>query len=124
MSFWNLIADSALGLMTVYVSVAVNPTTAIHEATVLHFDRKAVLKYDYGIFLHYARDRSSSLKLIRDEEHVKWAAEPLCVQYAMYIDGKFVAIGQEIVLIKIPNISTVIMNRKSSLTDTVQNTLS
>lgn len=51
---------------------------------------------------------------------MKWAAELLHMRYAFHTDGKHIILGRTIEQSKVANISTAIIRRETSFTDTIQ----
>lgn len=61
---------------------------------------------------------SSSVELVRYEDHLAWAAEPLCMRYAFRVDNKRITTTQAIKLHEKTNIFTAIVRRKTVLSTT------
>lgn len=110
--------------MTVYFPEAENMADARYATEVHHVDDKKVFEDDCRIIMLYGRHRKFSIVLIRDEDQLEWAAEPLSMRYTFRIDGNSINRAASIKLKKIADISTAILRHETGLTDTINSVLS
>lgn len=86
-SFCDYAFEYARGLMTIYISAAVNAAGAMYATTVRHLDGKNISNDDFRKVMLDGRPRRLSVELVRDGHHLKWAAEPFRAWYTFHING-------------------------------------
>lgn len=131
-SFCNYTLYYTRGLLVVYFWAAVNPAAnvmncrvvhrtsgATYATAVYHVDEKKVLKYDCCMFMLDGLRRRHSVELVRDEDHLAWAPELLCIRYVFHIEWKLITPHHATKLIRIANISTVNARREAIFTDVI-----
>lgn len=114
----------ARGIMMLYSPSTVSPKCATYAIVVHTFDGMKFLKEDYCLVKHDRHDRCRYVEMLRDKEGVELAVEPLRMSYTFRFDGKLILPAQAINLSKILIISTTIVRREATLTDTMQSQLS
>lgn len=96
---------------------------ATYAFAVENVNGKCLLKDDYQMVTLDGRHRRRSVRVVRDEDSLKWATEPLGVWYAFCIDEKPISLDQAIKLSKIAEVSTFIVSCKTTFTNTIQGVL-
>lgn len=105
--------------MNVYFSAAVNPAGETYATDLYHVDDKKVVSVDYRMVMLDGWPRRLAVYLLRDEDHLVWAAKLLCMLYALCIGGKPITAAQAIKLSKIAYTSTAIGRQETGFTDTI-----
>lgn len=114
----------ARNIVKLYFSSTLNPESAMYAAAVHTVTSMKLMKDRYYIVIPDDCHRLLSLKVLRDEDGVKCAAEPLRMRYTFRVDGKSIFRAQAINLKKLANTSMAIVGRKETFTDTMQILLS
>lgn len=112
--------DYFCGLMSVYISAPANGTEATYDIVVHHDNGRKELKDDCPMVMVDSRHRRSSVKHVRNADHLEWSAEPFPMAYLLCIDWRSIAPPQAVKLSKIKNLSTAIIRRATSFIDTIQ----
>lgn len=100
-SFCKQTFDYACGVMTGYVSAAINPAGATYVIGTYHADGKIVFKDDCSMLRLHGHRRRRSVELVREEDHLSCAAEPLRMRYVFRINGKRITPAKAIKVRKI-----------------------
>lgn len=122
--FRNHRYDYARGMMMVYLSSTVNSEGTTYVTAVYTVNYMMLLKDGYCMLMLDAHYWYRSVKWLRNQENLEWAAEPLRIHYAFPDNGKLIFLAQVIELRMIANISTANVQREVKFADMMQDLLS
>lgn len=123
-SFHNYNYDFVRSMMMVYLSSTVNLDGSTDATAVQSFDGRRLPKIRYCMFILDGRYRCCSVELLRDNNGMQYATEPMRMRCALRADRKATLQALEIKLNLIANISTAFRRRKATFTGTIQSLLS
>lgn len=111
-------------MMKAYFSTTVSLEGAAYATTVPTVDSMELLKMAIAYSCSMCAEESRSEQVLRVEDGVEWAEEPLCMQYEFRVARSSSLSAQEIKLGKLNIITSVIVRREGIFEDKMQCLLS
>lgn len=113
-------------MMTLYLFSSVNPdgATATNLTAVHNVAGMKVPKDRFFMVVLNGCHRQSSVKILREGDGMKWAAQPLRMLCALKIGGKPISSAEALEPGKIASIATAVVRHEASFTGCIQSLLS